>query len=419
MKKWYRLDNAGKIFPSVSNARRSNLFRLSITLTEEINPVVLQEALNVTIERFATFNVKLKRGLFWYYLEENKECPVIVQENPFLLEQMTYRESKGFLFRISYYHKRISLEVFHALSDGYGGMQFLKSVTYNYLLLLGKAIDSESMILADIETVREEDQDSFVKNYDKTIKADRKEQKASHFKGTFYDNNWVSLISGTVSEAELKVLCDQYDCSHTQLIIACLITSVYKCQHLLDKKDYPFQVFVPVNLRRFFPSITLRNFSLYVRTQFNLKEEMAFPDIIAKVKDDLLSELQKDKLHARIVANVKWERIFFMRIIPLFVKQIGFKIGYNILGESATSFSLSNLGRVDIPASMKEYITAIDFTNGAGYSSPANMGVIGYNGKINMTFASKIIERDLQKEFFRTLASLGLNVIIEANELEV
>ncbi|HKM30269.1 MAG TPA: MFS transporter, partial [Bacilli bacterium] len=74
MKKWYRLDNAGKIFPSVSNARRSNLFRLSITLTEEINPVVLQEALNVTIERFATFNVKLKRGLFWYYLEENKEC---------------------------------------------------------------------------------------------------------------------------------------------------------------------------------------------------------------------------------------------------------------------------------------------------------------------------------------------------------
>ena len=136
-------------------------------------------------------------------------------------------------------------------------------------------------------------------------------------------------------------------------------------------------------------------------------------------RSDLLSELQKDKLHARIVANVKWERIFFMRIIPLFVKQIGFKIGYNILGESATSFSLSNLGRVDIPASMKKYITAIDFTNGAGYSSPANMGVIGYNGKINMTFASKIIERDLQKEFFRTLASLGLNVIIEANELEV
>jgi NRPS condensation-like uncharacterized protein len=270
MRKWYRLDNAGKIFPSVSNARRSNLFRLTITLTEEINPVVLQEALNVTIKRFATFNVKLKRGLFWYYLEENKENPIIEEEDPFILEPMTAREAKGFLFRISYYHKRIALEVFHALSDGYGGMQFLKSITYNYLLLLGKDIDSENMILADIECVKEEDQDSFLKNYDNSIKIDRKEQKARHFKGTFYENNWVSLVSGKVKETELKELCNQFDCSHTQLIVACLIASVYQCQNILDKKKYPFQVFVPVNLRRFFPSITLRNFSLYVRTKFDL-----------------------------------------------------------------------------------------------------------------------------------------------------
>ena len=419
MRKWYRLDNAGKIFPSVSNARRSNLFRLTITLTEEINPVVLQEALNVTIKRFATFNVKLKRGLFWYYLEENKENPVIEAEDPFILEPIPTREAKGFLFRVSYYHKRIALEVFHALSDGYGGMQFLKSITYNYLLLLGKDIDSENMILADIECVKEEDQDSFLKNYDDSIKIDRKEQKARHFKGTFYENNWVSLVSGKVKETELKELCRQFDCSHTQLIVACLIDSVYRCQTILDKKKYPFQVFVPVNLRRFFPSITLRNFSLYVRTKFDLNTEISFPDIIRKVKEDLLEELQKDKLHARIVANVKWERYFFMRIVPLFMKQIGFKIGYNIFGENANSFSLSNLGKIDIPTSMKRYITAVDFSNGAGYSSPLNMGVIGYNGYITMTFTSKITERNLQREFFRKLSSLGLNVTLETNELEV
>ena len=419
MRKWYRLDNAGKIFPSVSNARRSNLFRLSITLTEEINPVVLQEALNVTIKRFATFNVKLKRGLFWYYLEENKENPIIEAEDPFLLEPMTSRESRGFLFRISYYQKRISLEVFHALSDGYGGMEFLKSITYNYLLLLGKGIDSENKILADIECVKEEDQDSFLKNYDNTIKIDRKEQKARHFKGTLYENNWVSLVSGKVKETELKELCNQYDCSHTQLIVSCLIASVYRCQNLLDKTKHPFQVFVPVNLRKFFPSMTLRNFSLYVRTKFDLDKEIPFSEIVSKVKGDLSDELQKDKLHARIVANVKWERYFFMRIIPLFVKQIGFKIGYNVFGENANSFSLSNLGRIDVPNSMKKYISDVDFTNGAGYTAPMNMGVIGYNGYITMTFASKILERDVQREFFRILTNLGLHVTIETNELEV
>jgi NRPS condensation-like uncharacterized protein len=134
---------------------------------------------------------------------------------------------------------------------------------------------------------------------------------------------------------------------------------------------------------------------------------------------DLLEELQKDKLHARIVANVKWERYFFMRIVPLFMKQIGFKIGYNIFGENANSFSLSNLGKIDIPVSMKKHITAVDFSNGAGYSSPLNMGVIGYNGDITMTFTSKITERNLQREFFRKLSSLGLNVTLETNELEV
>jgi len=419
MRKWYRLDNAGKIFPSVSNARRANLFRLTITLTEEINPVVLQEALNITIKRFATFNVKLKRGFFWYYFEENKENPVIEAENPFIMEPIFSREAKGFLFRVSYYHKRIALEIFHALSDGYGGMQFLKSITYNYLLLLGKDIDSENMILSDIESVREEDQDSFVKNYDSTIKMDRKEQKARHFKGTFYENNWLSLISGKVKEAELKEVCNQYDCSHTQLLVACLVASTYRSQNLLEQKKHLFQVFVPVNLRRFFPSITLRNFSLYVRTKFNIDKEISFSEIVAKVKEDFSEELQKDKLQARIVANVKWEKHFLMRIIPLFMKKIGFKIGYNIFGESANSFSLSNLGKVDIPSSMKKYITAIDFSNGAGYVSPMNMGVVGYNGDITMTFASRIIERDLQREFFRILAGLGLKVTIETNELEV
>ena len=77
MKNWLKLDNAAKIFPSVTNAKRHNLFRLSFELTEEIDPVVLQEALDVTIKRFAYFNVKLKRGIFWYYLEENKVKPLV------------------------------------------------------------------------------------------------------------------------------------------------------------------------------------------------------------------------------------------------------------------------------------------------------------------------------------------------------
>lgn len=420
MKKWYKLDNAAKIFPSVSNERRSNLFRISFTMQEEIDPLLLQSALDMTIDRFSTFKVKLKSGLFWYYLEENKEAPIVVKEDPYILKTFNLRESKGYLFRVSYYHKRIILEVFHVLTDGYGGLEFMKSLTYNYLTLKGNKINSQNMILSDLETTVEESQDSFVKSYDGRIKINRTEHKARHFTGTIYEENWISLITGKISEEDMRMLCYKYDCSNTQFIASCIIKSAYASKDIIDKKrKNPFQVFVPVNLRRFFESKTIRNFSLYVRTFVDLENELTFEEIVSKVKTDLTGELQKEKLFARMMSNVKWEKMLVMRIVPLFIKKIAFKIAYVACGESANSFSLSNLGKIELPNDMKQFVDEVVFSNGAGDSAPINMGVTSYNGNINMTFTSKIIERNLQKEFFRTLSSLGAKVIVETNELEV
>ena len=75
-KRWHRLDNTGKIFPMIANENLSNVFRISVTLKEEIDPGLLGQALEEVLPWFAGFKVKLKRGFFWYYFEENKRQPL-------------------------------------------------------------------------------------------------------------------------------------------------------------------------------------------------------------------------------------------------------------------------------------------------------------------------------------------------------
>ena len=419
MNKWYRLDNAAKVFPSVSNKRRSNIFRLSFTLKEEVNPEILEKTLISIIERFPSFKVKLKRGLFWYYFEENKERPLIYEENPYICKKFNFKENNGYLFKVSYYQKRISLETFHSLTDGFGALELLKSIVYKYLVFLGKSVESENLILTEIESRKEEDQDSFVKNYHPRIKADRKESKALKLDGSLYKNHWTSLIVGTIDVNEFKEVIKSFNATVTEFISSCLIYSASRVILLFENKKKPFQLLIPVNLRRFFNSKSLRNFSLYIKNSIKLNEELTFEEIMAKVKEDFKLQLTKERLHSLLMANVKIEKNILMRLVPLFIKELALKIGYNAYGDKINSMSFSNLGQVELPKSMVDYIDNVVFANGASFSAQINCGVISMSNKLTIAFSSAIEERYFQREFFRLLANFGLNITIQTNELEV
>ena len=420
-KKWYKLDNAAKIFPSVSNKGRTNVFRLSFDMIEDVDPLLLQEALQIVINRFPMLNVKLKKGVFWYYFETNEKTPVIQPESPFITRLIEYyKDNNGFLFRIYYFKKRITLEVFHSLTDGFGGLEFLKSIVYSYLELKDVEIVNNLGVLSDkIECIREEDQDSFNVHYNNKLKGSRKEPKSLRFKAQEYQNNWLGLIVGTMDAGQVKSLAAKYNCTITELIGAIVFYSAYKSRHLFANQDRPFTMFIPVNLRRFFPSKTLRNFSLYVRTKANLDEEQSFASFLAIIKKDMEDELDKDKLQARFAINVRSEKNFALRIVPRGIKEIVLRATYNKVASSANSFSLSNLGVLKLPDEMKCCIDKVVFCNGASYTYPINMGVITYNNKLTISFTSELIDRSLQREFFRFLSKEGIEVIIENNDLEV
>ncbi len=420
MNKWYKLDNAAKIFPSVTNDKRSNVFRLSVVITEEIDPSLLEEALNLTIIRFPPLKVKMKRGLFWYYFEENEAKALVSPESPYICQRIRRRENNGYLFRVSYYSSRINLEVFHSLTDGTGALEFLKALVYNYLIITGKKIDSENLVLtSEIENAYEEYQDSFVKNYDASLKNNKRDPQALQFKGTQYDDSYISIVTGEASVSKLKEVSHRYSSTITEFLTACLIYSANNQINLFEKKNKPFQVLIPVNLRKHFPSKTLRNFSLFISAGHHLKPDLSFEEILEAVKTVFENELKKEKLHERIVANVTIEKNIFLRVVPLVLKEIVLKIGYLAWGDKLNSMAFSNIGLVKLPKEMEPYVRKFIFSNSATGTSPGNLGAISYQDKIQLTFAGAIHERDLQREFFRILGKFGLEIIIETNELEV
>jgi len=75
--KWRRLDNTAKIFPVIANENLSNVFRVSVTLKGDVVPEILQQALEEVLPWFDGFNVRLRRGFFWYYFETNKKMPIV------------------------------------------------------------------------------------------------------------------------------------------------------------------------------------------------------------------------------------------------------------------------------------------------------------------------------------------------------
>ncbi|HEY8444923.1 MAG TPA: hypothetical protein VIK94_02200 [Bacilli bacterium] len=419
--KWYKLDNAAKIFPPVSSKRRTNIFRLSFEMDTEVDPLILQKALEIVIERFPMYKVRMKKGVFWYYLEPNKAYVPLHRESPYICRMIeNYDDNNGYLFRLSYFYKRISLETFHSLTDGYGALEFLKSIVYSYLELQDiKIADNLNVLTKDVEVNQAEKQDSFNYHYDPHLKKPEKEKRAQQFKSPMYNDNWVGLIIGTVDVNEIKGLAKKYDATITEYLAAVLFYSAYKTQHLLEKKNKPFTIFIPVNLRRFFDSKTLRNFSLYVRTSLELKGNLQFEDMIKIVKSDMEKGLDKEKLHAMFVNNVRKEKNIFVRIVPMFIKELILRLGYYLLGDSVNTLSFSNLGLVNLPEEMLKHIDKIIFANGASFSSPLNLGVITVNNKMTIAFSSKLIDRSLQKEYFRFLSEAGVHVTIEHNELEV
>ena len=130
-KDWIKLDNAALIYPATLTRKLASMFRLTITFSENIDTIVLKEAIKYIMKRFPTFNYTLKEGFFWYYLNKIDKVPRIEEDaqNPMIRKDF----DKKFMFRIRVFKNRLAVEYFHALTDGTGAITFILTLSGEYL----------------------------------------------------------------------------------------------------------------------------------------------------------------------------------------------------------------------------------------------------------------------------------------------
>ncbi|MBP7873096.1 MAG: hypothetical protein KAZ76_03285, partial [Fusicatenibacter sp.] len=133
--RWRKLDNAAQAFPAATGKKDTRVFRFYCQLKEDIQADLLQKALEQTMEHYPVFSMVLRKGLFWFYLEQRDLPAKVEEEKRPPCSEIYVPDHKTLLFQVSYYKTRINFEVFHALTDGTGAMLFLKELVSNYLIL--------------------------------------------------------------------------------------------------------------------------------------------------------------------------------------------------------------------------------------------------------------------------------------------
>jgi NRPS condensation-like uncharacterized protein len=419
--KWYRLDNAAKIFPLVQSRKDdSSCFRLAVLLYEDVIPEVLLKALEFTLTRFPTFNVQLKAGLFWYYLEQNENPVNIYKDDAKMFDAKDRKEQQDYLFKLCYYGKRISLVVFHSLSDGYGAMEFLKSIVYQYLKLNGKSIRNHSCVLTmEVEELIDEQQDSFYYNYNKNISDIEKDNNAFKIRGFNYKTNYNGVFYFIMDLDSIKARTKIYDCTITQYFGAILLLAIYRNYFLTEGGTLPIKLLIPVNIRKYFHSTTLRNFTLFIRTNTLHSGPLSLEQAVQYMKEDFAKELETNRMRARLAQNMKFEKNFWIRITPLFIKIPIAKLVHNSMANKTSTMSFSNLGMVQIPADFKKYIDRFEFVSPATLASPITGNCITFDKRVVFSLTNKVIDRKFQREVVSVLQKEGLDFVVETNDLEV
>ncbi len=419
--RWMRLDNAAKIYPAALRNNWSNVFRLSATLTEKVDKEILQSALDVTARRFPSIATRLRRGVFWYYLQELEHAPPIMQESSYPLTHMRRRDLRKCAFRVIAYENRIAVEFFHSLTDGTGALVFLKTLTAEYLQQrYGLHIPAEHGVLGRLEAPSESELEDSFQKYAGKVAASRKEPNAWHLCGTPEPGGFLNLTCFTLDTQAVLAMAHEHGVSLTVFLGAAMMMALQTLQE--EKVPSPrrrrhIKVLLPVNLRRLFPSDTLRNFALYVTPEIDPRlGHYEFDEICNAIRHKMGLEITPKQMSAKIATNVDSERLLAVKLMPLFLKNMVMKAVFDSVGEIKSCLSLSNLGDVRLPQAMQPYVQRLDFILGPQASKPHNCGVLSYNGTLYINFIRNIREPELEAHFFRVLRDMGLHVQVQSNQ---
>lgn len=388
------------------------MFRFYCELKEPVQPELLQQALDRTIETYPIFLSVIRKGVFWSYLEKSNLHPVVREEYKEPCSRIYIKDKKSLLFEVTYYKNRINFEVFHVLTDGTGATEFLRELVKNYLYLAHRVDGLEDLSLLPKDmTIQDQEVDGFAKYYTKNTKKPRvKSSRAFQIKKPKKSNGAMQVRESTLSVKQVLHRSRELGVSMTVFLSTVYLMAIHEEMSKLQEKE-PVKLMVPVNLRKFFPSDSMLNFFNWIEPGHafgNGKDR--FEEVLFEVKQYFAEELTREKMADKMNELIALEMHPVLKFAPAELKNLCIHAGAKF-SEKNTTAIFSNMSAVHMP---EEYISYID-RFGVYTSTPKmELCMCSFGDTLSLGFTSRFDTDNIQRNFFRILKEQG----IEATHLE-
>ncbi len=409
---WFALDNAAKIYPLSMKESWMSVFRVSCYLKENIIPEIFQIALSFTLKRFPTFRTSVRKGFFWHYMEENKKRFQVYEDKKLPCSYINVSNVGKQPFKALYYKNRISIEYFHILTDGYGAIVFISTLVSVYLKLLEKEISHNEMVLnINNKYTCEEVKDEFINKKAKLKSKSLMESKALQVDGKLSNIRPCQILHFDINIKQLKELSTKYNCTITQLLLSFIFMSL----SYSTSSNGNIKVQIPVNMRKYYPSKTIRNFSLYIMISIKRNKITSLEEVLDEIKLQMKEKNNKEYLDG--IMNYINKLLNSIRIIPLFIKRPIARIIYGYAGDKSITSVLSNLGTINIPDNMKQYINKMDFVLGTGITNKVLFSSLTVNDILTLSISKFTTNTSVENNLYNLLKQYNIKVNVHGSEL--
>ena len=408
---WYPLDNSSKIYPVAMRGDWMSMYRLSYYLDEPVVKEVLQLALTFTMIRFPLFRTSIHKGFFWNYLDSISKHYSVREEDTIPCSKINIDKFNTQAFRVVFYKNRISCEIFHVLSDAYGGMVFLTTLVNEYLRLMGDKV-SFGGYAVDIrgKVDKEELEDAFLNNYKKAKGGNLVEKKALVIDGRPSAIKPCQVLHFDLDFAKVHSLSKKYDVTINELFLAFLFQVI---SYSVSKKGR-IQIQVPINVRKYYPTKTLRNYSLYSTICIDKNDITSLEETLKLVKSQSREKITKEETDK--VAYDAVHLIKAIRFIPLCIKHPIANFIYSHYGDKSSTTVLSNLGKIEIPKEMQKRILKADFVLGSSRTNRILFSVLTVNDIVELSISKSTTNKSVENHLYNLLKEYDLVIGVHGSE---
>jgi hypothetical protein len=408
------MDIPAKVYASMMTANFWPMFRFTAILTETVDPVCLQQALGLTFPRFPYFAVSLREGFFWHYFQGSEQKLMIDDDDD---RPFSPPAKQRPLFRVCYHARKISVEINHTQTDGYGAVIFLKTLLAQYFRLQGLPVAQTHGILNIQETPDpEESEDAYLRYCRPGPFRIVREMKAYHVTGKTLAGNDLVLNTGVMKTQDVLRKAHEHHCSITEYLAAVLVQSL-QTQQRREKpaRQLPIKLSISADLRRFNVSKTLRNFSYVANLGIDPgREDHTLEEILGRIRQQSRSMFTISDLNERMSEIMRY--YILLKGAPLFLKKAIIRLIYARIGERAFTMVFTNMGMVELPESIRDKIERFEsIANCASYIK-LKCGVISYRDTLSVGFTSALEHSAVQERFFTLLEGEGIPVRKESNK---